>query len=287
MMSASSNSEAQYWNSTAARAWSERYEPIDRILAGLTEVALGAAALRPGERVLDVGCGSGTTVLEIGRRVGRAGYVLGADFAEASVARARKRVAAAEMRWADVIIADASTYPFEPLSFDLLFSRFGVMFFGDPTAAFRNLHKAMKPNGRLLLTVFRTPQENPWATEPVGSVRHLLPPTPTPQVQPGPEDPGQFSWADPARVHRILEGAGFCDVSLTPHNPPMQLGPPGGAAQAAEFAMRVGPVVRATLEAPEALRQAIRSDLETFFRRHDGPRGIVLPGAIWLIRARV
>jgi SAM-dependent methyltransferase len=274
--------EMQYWNSAATQAWADQHEPIDRLFAGLTQVALGLAALKPGERVIDIGCGSGTTVLELAARVGSGGHVLGADISKQSVERARERIAAAGMRQAEVALADVSTHAFAPNNFDLAFSRFGVMFFADPIATFANLRKAIKPSGGLAMAVFRTAQENGWVTAPMAAIRHLLPPL----TPPGPEEPGQFSWADPARVHRILEAAGFREVSLTPHDPAMLLAGPGGAAEATTFAMLVGPVVRATLNASAQQREAVRASLEAFFQSQDGPQGIVLPGAIWVVLAR-
>jgi hypothetical protein len=132
------------------------------------------------------------------------------------------------------------------------------------------------------LAVFRTPQENRWQTAPVAAVRHLLPPI----TPPGPEEPGQFSWADPIRISRILEAAGFKEIVLTPSDPAMRLAGPKGAAEAANFAMQVGPVVRATLDASDEQREAVRSCLETFFQSQEGPHGIVLPGALWIVTAR-
>jgi SAM-dependent methyltransferase len=274
--------EVHYWNSACTRAWADEYQAIDRLFTGLTRVALDHAAAKPGERVIDIGCGSGTTVLELADRVGPSGYVLGADVSKSSVETARERVAAAAVHQAEIMLCDVSTHIFAARSFDLVFSRFGVMFFADPVAAFANIHKAMKPDGRLALAVFRTLQENTWATATVVAVRHLLPPI----TPPSPEEPGQFSWGDAARVHRILEAAGFRDVCLTPHDPAMPLAGPGGAAEAASFMSRVGPVVRAMSEAPEERRHEVRAALEAFFRSREGPGGIVLQGAIWIVTAR-
>src|SRR5262245_49689673 len=274
--------EVQYWNSAQTRAWADDYQAIDRLFAGLTPIALDQAAPKTGERVIDIGCGSGTTVLELAARVGPSGYVLGADVSKPSVEKARERIAAAGVHQAEIMLCDASSHIFAADSFDLVFSRFGVMFFADPLATFANIRKSMKANGRLALAVFRTPQENTWATATIAAVRHLLPPI----TPPGPEEPGQFSWGDARRVHRILEGAGFQDVSLTPHDPPMALAGPGGAAEAASFMSRVGPVVRAMGEASEEQRREVRAALETFFRRHEGPQGVALQGAIWIVTAR-
>ena len=274
--------EVEYWNSAHTRAWAEEHEVIDRLFAGLTQVALNLTAPQLGERVIDIGCGSGTTVLELASRVGSSGYVLGADVSKPSVEKARERIAAAGVRQAEITLCDVSTHIFPANSFDLVFSRFGVMFFAEPVAAFTNIRKAMKSHGRVALVVFRSPQENKWATAPLAAVRHILPPI----TPPGPEDPGQFSWADAARVHRILESAGFQDVSLTPHDPVMPLAARGGATEAASFMLRVGPVVRAMGDASEQQRKEVRVALKAFFRSQEGSQGIFLPGAIWIVTAR-
>ena len=275
--------QREFWNSPASRAWADQHERMDRVLAGLTEALLKLAGPEPGAHVLDIGCGGGTTVLELAARVGPSGHVLGADIAEHSVARTRQRIAAAGLAQAEAIVADVSAHPFAPGSVDLVFSRLGVMFFSDPTAAFANVRRAVKAGGRLALAVFRTARENPWPNGPLEAVRHLLPPIPTP----GPEDPGPFSWADPARVRRILEGAGFREVSLTPLDPMIRLAEPGGAAEAADFMMVFGPLTRILPALSAEKRAAVRSGLEAFFRGYDGPQGIVLPAANWLVRARV
>jgi ubiquinone/menaquinone biosynthesis C-methylase UbiE len=274
--------EVEYWNSAHTRAWADEHEAIDRLFAGLTQVTLDLAAPKVGERVIDIGCGSGTTVLELAVRVGPNGYVLGADVSKPSVEKGRERIAAAGVHHAEIMLCDVSTHVFPANRFDLVFSRFGVMFFADPVATFANIRKAMKSDGRLALAVVRTPQENKWATAALAAVRHLLPPI----TPPGPEEPGEFSWADAARVHRILETAGFQDVSLTPHDAAMPLAGRGGAAEAASFMFHIGPVVRATSGASEQQKKEVWAALEAFFQSHEGPQGIVLPGAIWIVTAR-
>jgi SAM-dependent methyltransferase len=277
----SNAAQIEFWNSAASRAWADQHERMDRAVAEVTKALLDMAAPQPGERVLDIGCGSGTTVLELAARVGPHGYVLGADIADHSVARARERIAAAGVQHAEAIVADVSVQPFEPNSFDLSFSRFGVMFFSDPAAAFANVRRAMKPDGRVALAVFRAAADNLWPNSPLAAVRHLLPPIPVP----GPEDPGPFSWADPVRVHRILEGAGFREISLTAVDPLGQLG--GRAAEAAQFMMLFGPLTRLLPALPAPQRDAVRSALEGFFEGHTTSQGVVLPAANWLVRARV
>ena len=148
-----------FWNSEATRRWVTEQARIDRLMAGVTEAALAAAAPKRGERVLDVGCGTGTTVLRLAEGVGPSGRVLGVDISEQQLALARQRVAAAGVNQAQLVLDDAATHHFAPETFDLGFSRFGVMFFADPVAAFRNIRGAMKRSGRLLLAVFRSGQK--------------------------------------------------------------------------------------------------------------------------------
>jgi SAM-dependent methyltransferase len=275
--------QIEFWNSAGARAWADQYERMDRAVAGLTRELLDLAAPQSGERVLDIGCGAGTTLLELATRVGSGGHVLGADVSEPSVARAGQRIAAAGLRQAEAIVADVSVHPFAPDSFELAFSRFGVMFFSDPRAAFANVRRAMRSGGRLALAVFRAGGEKLWPTAPVEAVRHLLPPIPTP----GPEEPGPFSWADPARVHRILEGAGFNHVTLTLLDPAIQLAGPEGEAEAADFVMTLGPLVRVLPTLSAAQRERVREALEVYFRGHATSQGVVLPAANWMVQARV
>ena len=270
-----------FWNSEATRRWVTEQASIDRVMAGVTEAALAAAAPKRGERVLDVGCGTGTTVLRLAEGVGPSGRVLGVDISEQQLALARQRVAAAGVHQAQLVLDDAATHHFAPETFDLGFSRFGVMFFADPLAAFRNIRGAMKRSGRLLLAVFRSGAENPWATASIAAISHLVPP-PAPL---GPEEPGQFSWSDPARVKRIFDGAGFRNVVLTPLDLSFVIG--RNAAEAAEFATFIGQGARLLNGQPDETRQAARVVFEAFFKAHEGPSGVTLPGALWLVSAQV
>ena len=270
-----------FWNSEATRRWVTEQARIDRLMAGVTDAALAAAAPKRGERVLDVGCGTGTTVLRLAEGVGPSGRVLGVDISEQQLALARRRVAAANANQAQLILDDAATHHFAPETFDLGFSRFGVMFFADPVAAFRNIRGAMKRSRRLLLAVFRSGPENPWATASVAAISHLVPPL----APLGPEEPGQFSWSDPARVKRILDGAGFHNVVLTPLDLSFLMG--RNAAEAAEFATFIGQGARLLYGQPDETRQAARVAFEAFFKPHEGPNGVTLPGALWLVSAQV
>lgn len=272
--------QREFWNGEATRRWVIEQARIDRLMSNVTEAALAAAAPKPGESVVDVGCGTGTTTLRIAEAVGPSGQVLGVDISEQQLALARQRVAAAGVTQVQLVLDDAATHAFGPNSFDLCFTRFGVMFFADPVAAFRNIRSAMKPSGRLLLAVFRSGSENPWTTASVVAIRHLVPPPPAL----GPEEPGQFSWSDPARVRRILDGAGFNNVVLTPLDLSLNLG--ADAVEAAEFATFIGQGARLLHGQPDETRQAARVAFEAFFKQYEGPNGVSLPGALWLVSAR-
>ena len=150
-----------YWNSEATHRWVTEQAQIDRLFAGVTEAALAAAAPKPGEHVLDIGCGTGTTLLRLAAAVGPSGRALGVDISEQQLTLARRRIAEAGTAQASVVLHDAATYQFPAAGFDLAFTRFGVMFFADPVAAFTNIRRALKPGGRLALAVFRPGTDNP------------------------------------------------------------------------------------------------------------------------------
>jgi SAM-dependent methyltransferase len=269
--------QREYWNSEATRRWVTEQARIDRLFLDVTNAALTAAAPKRGESVLDIGCGTGSTVLRLAEAVGPGGTVLGVDISEQQLALARQRIAGVAQ--ARVVRDDAASRDFPPASFDLAFTRFGVMFFADPIAAFSNIRRAMKPGGRLALAVFRPGSDNPWATASIAAIRHLV----TPPAPPGPDEPGQFAWGDPARVRRILDGAGFRDVTLTPFDPMITLG--ANAAEAAEFAMFIGQGARLLHGQPDTTREAARSAFEAFFKTHEGPDGVSMAGGLWLVSA--
>jgi SAM-dependent methyltransferase len=266
--------QIEYWNGGAAETWVAQQERLDRQLDPLGRAALRALAPRRGEHVLDVGCGSGQTTLQLADAVGSAGRVVGIDVSLPLLAAARRRSRDAHVSF---VHADAQKHAFEQ-PFDAVYSRFGVMFFDDPVAAFANLRRALKPSGRVAFVCWRAEAENPIMTVPMVAAARHLPPLPPP---PDPDAPGPFAFADGARLARILGAAGFGAISLTPHDEPI-----GGNDRAAtlELALQIGPLGRLLREHPEhraGVVDAVRDALEPFIV--DGIARI--PSATWIVTA--
>lgn len=269
--------QVEYWNAAAGPTWADLQTPLDRQLAPLGRAALWALSARPGERILDVGCGAGETSLDLAQTVGAEGEVLGVDISRPllEVAR-RRREGVPQLRFVE---ADAQTYPFEAGHFDGVFSRFGVMFFADPTAAFSNIRRSMKPGGRLAFVCWRTPAENPIMTLPMQAALPHVDITPPPPV---PGAPGPFAFADPERVKQILGDAGFEGVTVTPHDAPIGS---GDLDTTLGLTMKVGPLGALLRENPDkkdAVIEAVRAALA----QHDGPTGVKLDSATWIVTAR-
>jgi SAM-dependent methyltransferase len=272
-----------YWNDKAAVTWTTLQDRLDALLEPLTAVALDAAAPVGGERVIDIGCGCGATVLALAERVGPTGHVVALDVSEPMAARARERIASSALTNAQVIVSDAARHKFEGGRADLLFSRFGVMFFADPIAAFANLLRAVRPGGRLLCVAWRPLADNPWFSVPMEAARSLLPPQPPAD----PEAPGPFALANHDRTVGIFRTAGFKDVMLTRRDVPMRVAAAGNIEQATDFATQVGALGRILAEQASATRARVQDAVAAALKRYDSPDGIVLPGSIWLISARV
>jgi SAM-dependent methyltransferase len=271
-----------YWNDRAAVTWTAVQERLDAVFEPLTALALDAAAPAAGEHVIDIGCGCGATVLALADRVGPTGQVLGLDVSEQMSARARQRIATAGLTNARVVVSDAANHAFPTAEADLLFSRFGVMFFADPLAAFANLRRGIRPGGRLLCAAWRPPADNPWFMVPLQAARALLPPQPPAD----PDAPGPFAFANPDRTLGIFRNAGWQDVTLTRHDVPMQFAASGQIDQATEFATRVGGLARALTDESPEIRARVRLAVAEALKTYDGPAGINLAGSIWLISAR-
>ena len=271
--------QIEFWNGPAGRHWAEQQESMDRTLGKIHEAAIAFAAAKTGEKIVDIGCGSGTTTLALAETAGPTGTVMGVDISKPMLGLARLRAEKAGKPIA-FIEADASAHSFVTEN-DLVFSRFGVMFFDNPGGAFANIRGALKLDGRLAFVCWRTPQENIWASAPMMAARPFLPPQPPVD----PFAPGPFAFADGFRTKSILESAGFRNVRVVKLDSTMNLGSSLDAAT--QQMMEIGPVSRAVAEADEATRAkifpAIRAALEPYVTAD----GVTPPAACWLVGANV
>jgi SAM-dependent methyltransferase len=269
--------QIDYWNATAGRIWAQFQDHLDRQIAPLGLEALRVLAPRAGERVLDVGCGCGQTTLDLATRVGTTGRVTGVDISEPMLAVARARQSPASAAQPEFLDVDAQTADLGEGGLDAVFSRFGVMFFSDPPAAFANLRKALKPGGRLTFVCWRPYAENLWMRTPMEAAQPFLPP----MAPADPTAPGPFAFADPQRIQSILQAAGFEDIRITPFD--AMIGG-GSIEETLDLTFRVGPLGSALRDAPHlapTVREAVRARLSDFAT----PQGVLMPAAVWIVQA--
>ena len=187
--------QIEFWNGPTGDKWARLADSQDIMLGALGSAAMDACTIQLGHMVLDAGCGSGTTTIEIARRVGAEGRVLGIDISTPMLDVGRARLEALEIDGVTFANKDVATYPFEEGTFDRVFSRFGVMFFIDPIAAFINIRNGMKAGGRFTFVCWQVLEKNPWMEIPFKIALRYLPAPPAV----GPEEPGPMAFADPDR----------------------------------------------------------------------------------------
>jgi SAM-dependent methyltransferase len=266
------------WNGELGRRWVERRHELEGMLTAFSHAALDAAAARAGEQVLDVGCGCGASSLALAAAVGGGGRVLGIDVSRPMLQVARTD--GAGLPQLGFVEADAASASFDA-RFDLLFSRFGLMFFDAPAAALGRLRAALRPGGRLAFVCWRAPRDNPWAMAPLAAARGALgiePPARDPHA------PGPFAFADGARLERLLREAGFDGIGLRRFDTPVPIG--ASAAQATANLLRIGPVSGLAREVGAAHEPAIAAAVEQALRPLAAADGSVsLDGSGWVVTA--
>jgi SAM-dependent methyltransferase len=278
-MSMSTSAErdmAAYWD-RAGQVWVEHQALLDRLMAPIAEAVVETAGLVNGEAVLDVGCGAGATTFAAAWRVGPTGRAVGVDISGALVELARRRAGEDGMEGVEFLLADAQTHGFDP-AFDAVVSRFGVMFFPDPVAAFANLRRALRPGGRLVFAAWRAPEENPLSLIPLRAAAPLLPEPPRFEK----DAPGRFAFADPERVRGILSSSGWRDVTITP----LDVASPLSLDELMTMSLRVGPLSPILKSADEVSRREVESAVAEALAPFAPNGAAVMGSACWLVTAK-
>jgi len=273
-MSIANAAQAEHWNSGEdAVHWTANQERYDRMLEPFTAMILRAATLRAGSRVLDVGCGCGSTTLAAARLV-MPGQAVGIDLSGPMLARARSAGGALFEQ------GDAQVHPFEPASFDTVISRFGTMFFADPVAAFANVRSATRPGGRLIFVCWQPRSANQWLLIPAAALAEHVPPLAAPDG-----GPGMFAFADPDRLRHVLAASGWRDIQTTAEHAQILVGGSGSVDDAVRF-IRAGSIGRTMLDGADAgtVDRAVAS-LRAALAPYADADGVRLGAGVWLVEA--
>jgi SAM-dependent methyltransferase len=273
--------QVAFWNGPGGQRWVTEQRDRDAMLESYGNAALAAARVAHGEVVLDVGCGCGTTTFELGARVGRGGRVLGIDLSLPMIERARAMALPPHHAHVAFQAGDAGAMELPAGAFDVLYSRFGVMFFADPVTTFAHLRGALKRGARVAFVCWRAIAENPWATVPLdAAVRELgSKPEPTDASAPGP-----FAFADRGRVCGMLEQAGFRDAEAAAFDARVVYG--RTPVEAAKRVAAMGPAARLLVDPDPATVARIVARTAEAIAQFEGPEGVAVPGAAWIVTAR-
>ncbi len=272
--------QREYWNTAAGEHWAAEADRYDALLGPFGNAILEAASLAPGQRVLDVGCGNGGVSLEIAARVTPDGSVVGVDLSEPMLAVARSRAAERGVENAIFVQDDVQHHPFEPGSFDRIVSRFGVMFFDDPVAAFANMRGCLAPSGRLTFVCWQDLLLNDWILVPAAAlIEHVGMPEPQ---EPG--GPGPFSLADEAHLRKVLEDAGWREITTEARSVVQPLGET--VDEAYDFFVKNDVIKGMLADKPADKIEAALASLGAKLGEHLTPRGVELKGSVWLVSAR-
>lgn len=265
------------WNSRRGHAWVEAQESLDRLFKPFETLLVEAVKAEAAHRVLDIGCGTGSTTLAIARQTDVESRAVGVDISEPMIAAAHAR-AERETPRPSFICADAQTYAFAPASFDAIVSRFGVMFFADPVAAFANLRRAAADGAELRVIAWRSPADNPFMTTAERAAAPLLPALPVRQ----PDAPGQFAFADERRVRAILERSGWSEIDIRP----LDVACAFPETELMDYFTRLGPLGQVLHNEDEATRRRVIAAVRAAFEPFVHGAEVRFDAACWLITAR-
>lgn len=270
------------WSGEMGQRWNRYIDRFESMITPVGNAAIEFAAFRRGQSVIDIGCGGGPSTFQIADQVGDDGHVTGVDMSPDLIATAKARQKELGWKNIDFVVGDAATLEFAR-RYDCLFSRFGVMFFEDPYAAFGNLARAINPGGRAAICCWGPPQANPWMTDLMSVVSGYVE-----LPRRDPHEPGPFSLGDKDYLCDILTKAGFIDIELTIWKGDQYLGGIGAdAAAAADFALEATPVGDLIADVSDEIRQQVTSDLVELLRGKETDNGVTVKGTAWLVAARL
>jgi len=271
---------AEYWTDEGPKQYQQNSDRFEAMAAPFGQAMFDAVRLQPGERVLDVGCGYATTTIEAAERVSPSGHVTGVDVSAAMLAVGRQRTAAAPVDNIDLLEADAQAYAFEPAAFDAMISRFGIMFFDDPEAAFGNLARALRPGGRLAFTCWQGPLQSEWVAVALGAaVKHV---GRAPELSSA-DASSPWAFADGDRVARLMRAGGFADVTLESVARPQRVG--RDVDDVVRFVMSLPETRQLFTGLPEDVIAGAVVALHAAFAPYAGTHGVVMDATAWLVSA--
>ncbi len=273
------------WQNSSGQAWVAMQTRTDVQLAPFGLAAMDRLSLESGQRVLDVGCGCGQTLLELALRVGATGRVLGVDVSEPMLARAREQLAETGTSNVDVALADAETHAISEASQDAVFSRFGVMFFKDSLAAFRNFRRALRPGGKIAFVCWQALERNPWAKLPLAAAQSVVGSDELPAMM-LPGEPGPFRFGERATVIDLLQAAGFVEVAVEDIRQPMHVSAAMTLSEAVAGALQIGPAARLLADVSDELRARAADALGRVFEPFISARGLWMDAAAYVVTAR-
>lgn len=265
--------QSEYWNGAGGQTWVGAQVHLDEILNPISQVALSQAAGMPGEQTLDVGCGCGTTSLAL---AAQGAQVLGVDISAPMLVHAKNRLRGVER--VSYLHADASAAVFEPI-YDLVFSRFGVMFFDNPVGAFSNLHGALKPGGRLVFVCWQSSAANPWIAVGAQAIESFFPANDPPD----PRMPGPFAFADPEYLQDVLVRSGYQQIHLRPLLMDLTVG--SDLDSAMKFQTEVGPVSRVMTDLKGGVRDRAVNAVRDALTPYITPLGVRMSSSTWIVTA--
>lgn len=275
--------QIEYWNGDAGRRWAQEDDTMAHLLRPISEALIAYAKLDGCRNALDIGCGGGSQSVMLADELGEGAHVTGVDISQPMLAVARDKVATPGYGRAtmDFVQADAATYDFTPDTFDLIFSRFGVMFFDDPESAFANIRTALKPGGRVVFCCWQPVKANDWTRIPLqAALQHVPAPSPA-----DPDAPGPFAFSDPQRVRDILQGSGFTDIGVEPYSTALHFGKTSTLQQSVRELAMIGPVSRLLAGQEQDVLESVFGAMEDVLAPHYRDGVLSLTGAVWFVTA--